>query len=144
MNYGLIGVYGIRRCFYNWLLIFCITARWVSWISSKAKEKWKIHNYGHISKCSWHSKLPLVTKVFIWRVLIGGLPLGLALKWRGLAMSICFFALFKWKIVFIVSCNIWFLSKFGVTLLKFGKICQNVILSQDNVCLHNSHKWTQN
>ena len=42
-------------------------------------------------KCSWHSKLPLVAKVFIWRVLTGGLPLGLALKRRGLATSNCFF-----------------------------------------------------
>ena len=56
------------------------------WLSSKAKEEWKIHNFDHgwwdILKHSWHSKLPLIAKVFIWRVLIGGLLLGLALKLR--------------------------------------------------------------
>ena len=44
-----------------------------------------------ILQCSWHSKLPLVVKVFIWRVLIGELPLGLALKHCGLATGNYFF-----------------------------------------------------
>ena len=52
-------------------------------LSSKAEEEWRIHKSDHgrwqILQHSWPSKLPLVAKVFIWRVLIGGLPLGLAL-----------------------------------------------------------------
>ena len=48
----------------------------------------------------------LVAKVFIWRVLIGGLPLGLALKHRGLATGNWFFALFKRKIVLIDLYNV--------------------------------------
>ena len=67
----------------------------LQWLSSKAKEEWKIHNSDHrwwqILKRSWHSKLPLVAKVFIWRVLIGGLPLGLALKRLGITTGNCFF-----------------------------------------------------
>ena len=65
--------------------------------------------------------VPLVAKVFIWRVLIGGLPLGLALKRRGLATGNCFFALFKWKIVLIDLYNVRLFVRFGVTFLKFDK-----------------------
>ena len=79
-----------------------------------AEKIMEIHNFDHgwwqIIKHSWHSKLPLVAKVFIWRVLIGGLPLGLALKRHGLATGNCFFALFKWKIVLIDLYNVRFWS----------------------------------
>ena len=44
-------------------------------------------------KHNWHSKLPLVAKVVVWKVFIGGLPLGLALKRRGLATCDCFFCI---------------------------------------------------
>ena len=58
-------------------------------------EEWKIHKsdngWRQILKHSWHSKFPLVTNVIFWRGLIGGLPLGLALKRHGLAMANCFF-----------------------------------------------------
>ena len=64
-------------------------------LSSKAEEERKIHKsdngWWQILQCSWRSKLPLVAKVFIWRVLTGGLPLGLALKRCGLVTSNCFF-----------------------------------------------------
>ena len=49
------------------------------------------HAWWHIVKRTRHSKLPLVAKVFISRVLIGGLPLGLTLKRHGLATGNCFF-----------------------------------------------------
>ena len=53
----------------------------LGWQKSKAKEEWAIHKCDHgwwqILKCTWYSKLLLVAKVFICRVLIGGLSLGL-------------------------------------------------------------------
>ena len=73
-------------------LLYHCSVKSLGWLSSKAKEEWKIHKFDHewwqILQCSWHSKLPLVAKVFIWRILIGGLPLGLALKCRGLVLRI--------------------------------------------------------
>ena len=46
------------------------------WLSSKAKQEWKVHNFDHgwwqILKHNWHSKMPFVSKIFIWRDLIGG------------------------------------------------------------------------
>ena len=78
-------------------LLYHCSVESLGWLSSKAEEEWKIHKSDHgwwqILQRSWHSKLPLVAKVFIWRVLIGGLPLGLALKRRGLATSNCFFCI---------------------------------------------------
>ena len=65
------------------LLHHCSTESF-PWLSSNVEEERKIHNSDHgwwpILKCSWHSKLPLIVNVFIWRVLIGGLPLGFALQ----------------------------------------------------------------
>ena len=67
------------------------------WLSSKAEQEWKVqksdYKWRRILKRSWHSRLPLLTKVFIWRVLIGGLPLGFALKRHGLALDTCFFCI---------------------------------------------------
>ena len=57
--------------------------------------------------------LTLVAKVFIWRVLIGGLPLGIALKRRGLAMGNCFFCTIHIEdsthqfIQCLIVCQIW-------------------------------------
>ena len=65
------------------------------WLLAKAEEEWRIHKSDHgwwqIFQRTWHSKLPLVAKVFIWRVLFGGLRLEIALKRRRLAMGNCFF-----------------------------------------------------
>ena len=65
------------------LLYHCFVES-LGWLSSKVEEQWRIHKYDHgwwqILQRNWHSKLPLVAKVFIWRLLIGGLPLGLTLK----------------------------------------------------------------
>ena len=66
-----------------------------------------------IVKLSWHSKVSLLAKVFIWRVLIGGLPLGLALKRRGLATSNCFFCIVQMEdrthhcVQYLIACQIW-------------------------------------
>ena len=78
------------------LLYHCFVES-LGWLSSKAEEEWRIHKSDHgrwqILQRSWPSKLPTVAKVFIWSVLIGGLPLGLALKRRGLATGNCFFCI---------------------------------------------------
>ena len=89
----------------------------LQWPSSKAEEEWKIHNsyhgWWHMLNRSWHSKLPLVAEVFIWRVLIGGLPLGIALKRRGLVMGNCFFCIVQMEdnthrfIQCPIACQIW-------------------------------------
>ena len=39
----------------------------------------------------WHSHLPFRAKVFLWRVMVGGLPLGTTLKWRHILNETCFF-----------------------------------------------------
>ena len=50
-------------------LLYHCSVKSLGWLSSKAKEEWKIHKFDHgwwrILKRSWHSKLPLVAKVFI-------------------------------------------------------------------------------
>ena len=89
----------------------------LGWLSSKAEEEWRIHKsdqgWWQILQRTWHSKLPLVAKVFIWRVLIGGLPLGIALKRRGLAMGNCFFCTVQMEdsthrfIQCPIACQIW-------------------------------------
>ena len=89
----------------------------LGWVSSKAEEEWKIHKFNHgwwqILQRSWHSKLSVVAKAFIWRVLIGGLPLGLALKRRGLATGNCFFCTVQMEdsthrfIQCSIVCQIW-------------------------------------
>ena len=72
-------------------LLYHCSVESLGWLSSKAEEEWRIHKsdqgWWQILQRTWHSKLPLVAKVFIWRVLIGGLPLGIALKRRGLAIG---------------------------------------------------------
>ena len=98
-------------------ILYHCSVEFLEWLSSKADEKWKInksdHRWWQILICSWHSKLPLVAKVFIWRVLNGGLPLGLALKCHGLATSNCFFCTVQIEdsthrfIQCLIACQIW-------------------------------------
>ena len=98
-----------KRTFVDWLvftgttsllqvttnLLYHCFVEFLGWLSSKVEEEWKIlksdNGWWQILQRSWHSKLPLIEKVFIWRVLIGGLSLGLALKRRGLATGNGFF-----------------------------------------------------
>ena len=42
-----------------------------------------------------HSKLSLMAKAFVWRVLTGGLPLWLTLKRCGIAIGNCLFCIFQ-------------------------------------------------
>ena len=60
------------------------------WAPSSRREHF---NSLQLLKCRWYSKLPLTGNVFIWRVLIGGLPLKLCLKRHGLATNNCFFCI---------------------------------------------------
>ena len=52
----------------------------LGWLSSKSEEEWRIHKSDHgwwqILQRSWHSKLPLVAKVFISRILIWRIAFG--------------------------------------------------------------------
>ena len=108
-------------------LLYHCSIESLGWLSSKAEEEWRIHKYDHgwwqILLRIWHSKLPLVAKVFISRVLIGGLPYGIALK----LWVIAFLALFKWRTILIDLYNVRLLVRFGVTFLKFGKFYHGVI-----------------
>ena len=89
----------------------------LGWLSSKAEEEWKIHKSDHgwwqISQRSWHSKLPLVAKVFIWVI--------------ALAMGNCFFCTIQMEDSThrFIQCPI--AHRFGVTFLKFGKSYHGVI-----------------
>ena len=98
-------------------ILYHCSVRSLRWLSSKVEEEWKIHNFDHgwwqFLKRSWHSKLPLVAKVFILRVLIGGSPLVLALNCRGLATGNCFFCTVQMEdsthrfIQCLIACQIW-------------------------------------
>ena len=71
------------------------------WISPKAEKVWNVcksnTRCSHILQHGWHSHLPFHAKLFMWRVLISGLPLGSTLKRQGLVSGTCFFC--------IVVCN---------------------------------------
>ena len=82
-NHSFIDIYGVKCIFkhaYN-LLDHCFI-EYVWGLSFKNKEWWKykilIMWWWLIFKQSYHSKLRLVVKVFIWRVLIEDLPSRLA------------------------------------------------------------------
>ena len=67
----------------------------LSWVSSKAQKEWNVYKsdagWWQILQRSWCCTLPYKYKVFIWRVMVGGLPLGSALKRRDLGYGTCFF-----------------------------------------------------
>ena len=98
-------------------LLYHCSVESLGWLLSKAEEEWKIHKFDdrwwQTLTRSWDSKFPLVAKVFIWRVLIGGLPLGITLKHRGLAMGNCFFCTVQMEvsthrfIECLIACQIW-------------------------------------
>ena len=54
------------------------------------------------------------------------------LKRHGLTIGDCFFALFEWKIVLVISNNVYLLVKFGITFPRFGKFCHIVTSHQDS------------
>ena len=50
-------------------LLYHCSVESLGWLSSKAEEEWRIqksdHGWWQILQRSWHSKLPLVAKVFV-------------------------------------------------------------------------------
>ena len=89
----------------------------VSWLSPNAKKLWNVcksdARWWKILQRGWHSHLPFRAKVFIWRVVIGGLPSGSALKRRELGSGTCFFCTVPLKdsthrfIKCPIACTIW-------------------------------------
>ncbi len=65
-----------------------------TWLSPCLRKVWSIDKpnawWMKVIRLGWHSPLPFKYKVFLWRVLIGGLPLGHALITRRIASGICF------------------------------------------------------
>ena len=64
-------------------------------LSPKVENVWNVctsnARWWQMLQRSLHSHLSIRAKVFIWRVVISGLPLGSTLKRRGLGSSMCFF-----------------------------------------------------
>ena len=69
----------------------------LSWLSRKVKRLWNLRKsnsrWWEILQRGWPSHLPFHAKVSIWRVMIGGLPLGSTLKRRGLGSGTRFFCI---------------------------------------------------
>ena len=67
------------------------------WLEEKVIKIWGFHKpitwWLHVIKAGWCSRLMLRGKVFIWRVMVGALPLGDALKKRNITKGSCFFCL---------------------------------------------------
>ena len=67
----------------------------LSWLSFKKENVWNVYKSNarrwQILQRGWHSHLPFCAKVFIWRVIVVGLPLRSSLKRRWLGSSTCFF-----------------------------------------------------
>lgn len=65
------------------------------WLAQKVNKVWHVKKTSSWWKrmlfSSWHSKLPFQGKVFIWRVIVGGLPLATVLQRRRLSNGNCFF-----------------------------------------------------
>ena len=67
------------------------------WLEEKVIKIWGFHKpitwWLHVIKAGWCSQLMLWGKEFIWRVMVGALPLGDALKKRNITKGSCFFCL---------------------------------------------------
>ena len=113
----------------------------LSWLSSKAAKLWNVcksdARWWKILQRGWHSYLPFRAKVFIWRVMIGGLPLGSALKRRGLGSGTCFFCTVPLEdsthrfIKCPIACTIWkYLSEIWQVLTRCYLRPQQWVFSQ--------------
>jgi hypothetical protein len=67
-----------------------------AWVTSNVFNTWHITRGGE--QCSkvldkrWESHLPLNAKVFLWCVMVGGLPLAMTLKQRHISSGTCVFS----------------------------------------------------
>jgi hypothetical protein len=65
-----------------------------TWLSTCLNKVCAVHKPNawlmKVIRLGWHSRLPIKYKVFLWKVLIGGLPMGDALIIRRIANDMCF------------------------------------------------------
>ena len=66
-----------------------------AWLETKVANTWYITRHikwwTRVLDAGWQSRLPFRAKVFLWRVIVGGLPLAMALKRRNISNGTCFF-----------------------------------------------------
>ena len=65
------------------------------WLTNKVLDTWYITRHvkwwRRVLDAGWLSHLPFRAKVFLWRAIVGGLPLAIALKRRHISNGACFF-----------------------------------------------------
>ena len=70
-----------------------------AWVEERLRKVWLVYKpllwWVRVIRLSWHSRLPFKCKVFLWRVMIGGLPLGDALVRRRITNGMCLFCTVK-------------------------------------------------
>ena len=66
-----------------------------AWLPTKVLDTWYITRHvqwwHRVLDVGWQSHLPFRAKVFLWRVIVSGLPLAIALKRRHISNGKCFF-----------------------------------------------------
>ena len=66
-----------------------------AWLENKVLDTWSITRnvkwWRRVLDVGWQSQLPFRAKVFLWRAIVGGLPLAMALKRRHISNGTCFF-----------------------------------------------------
>ena len=64
------------------------------WMEDQVRKQWGFQRpiswWQKVVRKGWHSRLPFRAKVFIWRVIVGGLPMGEALRKRNIDNGMCF------------------------------------------------------
>ena len=98
LHLGWIGDYKMVHVYYRSLQIYCIIMQWHQYLGYLLMQR----SCGmYVSQMQGGGRYYNVVRIliyhflqrysFIWRVMIGGLPLGSALKRRGLGFGTCFF-----------------------------------------------------
>ena len=68
-----------------------------AWLPTKVLDTWYITRYvkrwHRVLDARWQSHLQFRAKVFLWRAIVGGLPLAMALKQRHISNGTCFFCM---------------------------------------------------
>ena len=89
--------------FGNGKMIFLVNTNYVynklvedrAWLENKVLDTWSITRnvkwWHRVLDAGWQSHLPFRAKVFLWRAIVGGLPLAMALKRRHISNGTCFF-----------------------------------------------------
>jgi hypothetical protein len=91
------------RLFYNKKSLFVVKTNDIYhqlvddrvWVQSKVLDTWHITRGSEwcfrVLDAGWKSHLPFSAKVFLWRAMVGGLPLAMALKRRQISNGSCVF-----------------------------------------------------